>query len=98
MHPPNFTGLLDALRDACEALQEYRYTGDKGACARARIHLRKAQSIAESAINGQRCIGPECGNPIEYKGAGRPAVYCGKPCRDRAAYRRKREKAQRSGD
>lgn len=43
------------------------------------------------------CAGPECTNPVPDKGIGRPAVYCSRRCKDRAAYRARKERAQREG-
>ncbi len=97
MLTPNFTGLLEALRKAEDALAEYEYTKSTGARTRARVYLTTALNIAETALGGQRCEGPECGKPVEYSGIGRPARYCGKRCRDRAAYARKRQRVQREG-
>ncbi len=95
MATPNFTGLLSALRLADDALCKAEYTEDPVEREIARLHLAEALRIAETALEGQRCEGPECGKPIEYSGVGRPARYCGKRCRDRAAYRAKRQRAQR---
>lgn len=97
MVTPNFTGLLSNLREAETALYESEYTGSAEARVRAMAHVSEALRIAETALEGQRCEGPECGNPLEYSGVGRPARYCGKSCRDRAAYRAKRQRAQREG-
>lgn len=41
------------------------------------------------------CAGPECSNTVPDKGIGRPALYCGPRCKDRAAYMRKRQRAGR---
>ncbi|MFC7922216.1 CGNR zinc finger domain-containing protein [Streptomyces cinereoruber] len=44
------------------------------------------------------CAGPECTNPVPDKGIGRPARYCSPRCKDRAAYRARKERAaQRKG-
>jgi len=97
MVTPNFTGLLAHLREAETALYEAEYTGSDEARIRATGHVTEALKIAEAALEGQRCEGPECGTPLEYSGVGRPPRYCGKRCRDRAAYRAKRQRAQRKG-
>ncbi|GGQ29609.1 hypothetical protein ACFFKE_12895 [Streptomyces mutabilis] len=41
------------------------------------------------------CAGPECTNPVPDKGMGRPALYCSRRCKDRAAYRARKERGQR---
>lgn len=43
------------------------------------------------------CAGPECTKPVPDKGMGRPALYCSRRCKDRAAYRARKERAQREG-
>jgi len=43
------------------------------------------------------CAGPECSNTVPDKGIGRPALYCSRRCKDRAAYRARKDRAQREG-
>lgn len=43
------------------------------------------------------CAGPECTKPVPDKGMGRPALYCSRRCKDRAAYRARKERVQREG-
>lgn len=53
--------------------------------------------VDEILFPANRCAGPECVNPVQDKGIGRPAMYCSDRCKYRAAYARKRERAQREG-
>ncbi len=102
MEIPRFTELLEALR-AAETEGSFGLGPDSRrtparSLALAHHHVTLALAIAESVLTGQECALHGCRNPIQYKGTGRPAEYCGLSCRDRAAYRKKREEAQRDGD
>ncbi|MFF7093206.1 hypothetical protein ACFY9A_12535 [Streptomyces rubradiris] len=97
-----FTELLEALR-AAEMEGSFGLGPDSKRSPTTSLylvhhHVPVALQIAESVLTGQECALPGCRNPIEYKGTGRPALYCGKGCRDRAAYRKKREREQRGGN
>ncbi|MFG3211040.1 hypothetical protein [Streptomyces tendae] len=72
---------IDTANPKAEAAYEY-----------ARITLALVDEILFPA-NG--CAGPDCVNPVRDKGFGRPALYCGQRCKDRAAYRARKERRQR---
>jgi hypothetical protein len=55
--------------------------------------LRKAEAL----YRGDNCAGPSCTNTLAYSGTGRPALYCCRRCRDRAAYAAKRQQQASEG-
>ncbi len=70
---------------------------DDGAAAFAHQATAHALQLAEALQKGEPCAGPDCDATVEYKGVGRPARYCGKRCRDRAAYRASRQRKRGQG-
>lgn len=61
-------------------------------------HARLALALVDEILfPANRCAGPDCVKPIQDKGIGRPAMYCSDRCKYRAAYAKKRERAQREG-
>jgi hypothetical protein len=96
------TSPLSMLREIADTaftlVEESRGTDQRAA---------KIHELAHSAIRavlaaqrGEPCAGPACGNAVEYSGVGRPALYCSRRCRDRAAYvakRRQRDSEERRG-
>ncbi|GAU69917.1 Syd protein [Streptomyces sp. NBRC 110611] len=58
--------------------------------------MREALEFVDAILfPAEGCEGPDCSNPLQYKGVGRPARYCSARCKDRAAYRAKRQRLQR---
>lgn len=94
MDTPRFTGLLSTLQEAEATAWESVRGGDERT---QRLHrlVANALGVAESLCAGEPCAGPECGRTVEYGGVGRPARYCSKRCRDRAAYRAARQREER---
>lgn len=61
-------------------------------------HARIALALVDEILfPANRCAAPDCVEPVQDKGFGRPALYCGQRCKDRAAYRARKERAQREG-
>lgn len=59
-------------------------------------HARLTLALVDEILfPANRCAGPDCVKPVQDKGFGRPAKYCDRRCKDRAAYRTRKEKAQR---
>lgn len=104
MEIPNYTELLAALRAAHQEVSDG--LGDQPtrtpfrSLAYAYEHIATALGIAESVLTGQECALPACKNPIPHREPGQPgrtALYCGKRCRDRAAYQTRKQREQRAG-
>jgi hypothetical protein len=102
MEIPNYTELLTALRaahrEASDGLSGQTTRPPFRSLAYTYEHLETALSIVESVLTGQECALPTCKNPIPYREPGQPgrtALYCGKRCRDRAAYQARKQREQR---
>ncbi|GGS84054.1 hypothetical protein GCM10010222_27010 [Streptomyces tanashiensis] len=91
MDTPRFAALLDMLREAEAVAWESVHGSDERTL---RLHKLTADALraAERLRAGEPCAGPECGRTVAYSGVGRPARYCSKRCRDRAAYRAARQR------
>ncbi|WP_327168524.1 hypothetical protein [Streptomyces subrutilus] len=62
-------------------------------------HARLTLALVDEILfPANRCIGLDCVNPVQDKGIGRPALYCGQRCKDRAAYARKRQTHSGKGE
>lgn len=59
--------------------------------------IAHALRLAEAMRAGEPCAGPECAYAVAYSGRGRPARYCSKRCRDRAAYRAAKQRKRMAG-
>jgi hypothetical protein len=93
----DFSRIRKAVQRAEAAAWEAIGTGDPRAEA-AHEYARLALAVVDEILfPANRCAGPDCVNPVQDKGFGRPALYCGQRCKDRAAYARKRQRAQREG-
>ncbi|MFF9188350.1 hypothetical protein [Streptomyces rochei] len=91
----DFSRIRKAVQRAEAAAWEAIGTGGPKAEA-AHEYARLALALVDEILfPANRCAGPECVNPVQDKGIGRPALYCGQRCKDRAAYARKRQRAQR---
>ncbi|GGW18656.1 hypothetical protein GCM10018980_58420 [Streptomyces capoamus] len=104
MEVPNYTELLTALRAAHreigDGLTGQSRRSPSGSLAYAYGSIETALRIAESVLTGQECALPACKNPIPHREPGQPgrtALYCGKRCRDRAAYQTRKQREQRAG-
>ncbi|MFI8422345.1 hypothetical protein [Streptomyces sp. NPDC085479] len=86
------------VAEAEEAARDALFTGDLTA---PKVHesIASALEMVDALLfPAGGCAGPDCTNPVPHKGLGRPALYCGQRCRDRAAYRARKERAaQREG-
>jgi hypothetical protein len=81
MNPYLIAQLRAAEAAALEALD-----GTPDSAEKAHRLIARALHSAEAAQQGARCAAPTCENVVEYSGTGRPALYCSRRCRDRAAY------------
>lgn len=91
MDSTRFAGLLSTLREA-EAVAWESVNGRDDRTLRLHALIAGSLRAAEALRAGEPCAGPECGHTVEYGGLGRPARYCSKRCRDRAAYRAARQR------
>lgn len=91
MDTPKFAALLAKLR-AAEAAAWEQVGGADERTVKLHALIAEALRAAEELRAGEPCAGPECGLSVEYSGVGRPARYCSKRCRDRAAYRAARQR------
>lgn len=91
MDTPRFAALLAKLR-AAEAAAWDQMRGTDERTVELHALIAGALRAAEALRAGEACAGPECGLSVEYSGVGRPARYCSKRCRDRAAYRAARQR------
>lgn len=87
----NYNGLLPHLRAAEEAAWE-AVSGKKGGAEKAHKLIAEALEIAQLLSQAPPCALPGCKDPVEYSGQGRPAQYCSRRCRDRAAYAARRQR------
>ncbi|MFI7357335.1 CGNR zinc finger domain-containing protein [Streptomyces avidinii] len=56
--------------------------------------VREALTLVDAVLFPEGgCAGPGCTDPVPDKGIGRPARYCSPRCKDRAAYRARKERA-----
>ncbi|MCW2873726.1 MAG: hypothetical protein JWL99_5046 [Streptomyces oryziradicis] len=86
MNPYLIAQLRAAEAAALEALD-----GMPGSAEKAHRLIARVLHSAEAAQQGARCAAPTCTDTVEYSGIGRPALYCSRRCRDRAAYAAKRQ-------
>ncbi|MEW2528837.1 hypothetical protein [Streptomyces sp. NPDC047071] len=92
MDTPDYAGLLAMLRSAESHAWDAVLTLDREKATQAHDHVRAALTAIEALGAGQPCAGPQCGATLAYAGTGRPARYCSRRCRDRAAYRARRQR------
>jgi endogenous inhibitor of DNA gyrase (YacG/DUF329 family) len=83
--------LLTRLRTA-EAEAWKAVNGNQESREVAHRLIADALRMAEAASQAPPCTLPTCDNPVEYSGSGRPALYCSRRCRDRAAYAARRQR------
>lgn len=85
------TDLMATLREA-ETVAWEAVWGDRDAADKAHRLIIAALQLVEAAQHGQRCEASSCENVVEYSGVGRPARFCSRSCRDRAAYVARRQR------
>ncbi|MFF4578237.1 hypothetical protein ACFY15_07535 [Streptomyces sp. NPDC001373] len=86
------------IADAEQATREAMFTGDPAASSAHQSIVSALEIVDALLFPADGCAGPDCVHPVQDKGFGRPALYCGQRCRDRASYRaRKQRAAQREG-
>ncbi|MFC7814324.1 hypothetical protein ACFUTR_06685 [Streptomyces sp. NPDC057367] len=91
----DFSAIRKAVQRAEAAARDALETGHPMAEA-AHEHVRIALALVDEILfPANRCAGPDCVNPVQDKGIGRPAMYCSDRCKYRTAYARKRQRAQR---
>ncbi|MGW3024786.1 hypothetical protein [Streptomyces sp. NPDC001221] len=52
--------------------------------------IQQIKVLVSGQVKGRDCGNPECSQTVVTSATGRPAKYCGDPCRFRAAYLRRR--------
>lgn len=97
MPNPGYEEIREAMQRAEYTAWEAVGTGHPTA-ETVHAHIREALALVESVLfPAGGCAGPDCANPVPDKGIGRPALYCGTRCRDRAKYRARKQREQRGG-
>ncbi|MEV1009807.1 hypothetical protein [Streptomyces sp. NPDC049881] len=90
-----FTQIRKAIQRTEAAAREAMETGHPKAEEAYEYACLALAAVDAILFPANGCAGPDCVNPVQDKGFGRPALYCGPRCKDRAAYLARKERRQR---